>query len=48
MLAQAGIQAAVGRKLKNLDSRVRGNDHKQKVDFKSTLLISLGLWPRVI
>ena len=42
MPAQAGIQVALGGKMPNLDSRVRGNDEKEQVDFESTQLESLG------
>ena len=28
-------QASAGRKVKNLDSRFHGNDHKEEVNFKS-------------
>jgi len=33
MPASAGVQATVGWKAKNLDSRVRGNDEKLKVSY---------------
>jgi len=48
MPAQAGIQDGGGWKNPNLDSRLRGNDGREKVDFESTLTKSLGLEPRVV
>jgi len=42
--APAGIQASVANREipGNLDSRFRGNDGNEKVDFESTLLESFG------
>jgi len=37
MPAQAGIQGSVEGNAQNMDSRFRGNDEKEKVDFDSAL-----------
>jgi hypothetical protein len=44
----AGIQVGVGGNLESLDSRFRGKDGKEKVDFESTATNSLGIEARVI
>ena len=46
MPAQAGIQG--GGNTQNLDSRFRGKDGKEKVDFESTSTKSLGFEPKVV
>ena len=49
MPAEAGIQNRFRFKFKNpLDSRFRGNDGTEKVDFESTLTKFLGFEPRVV
>jgi hypothetical protein len=48
MPAQAGIQDDGRWKNANLDSRFRGNDGREKVDFESTLTKSLGFEPWVV
>jgi hypothetical protein len=39
--APPGIQAVVGWKPQNLDSRFRGNDDQQKVDFDTFQILGL-------
>jgi len=45
---QRASRVAVGEKMQNLDSRFRGNDGREKVDFESTLTKSRGFESRVV